>query len=705
MSIEGKNGHPAQSLPGLLPHHLKDLRASGLSDETIRCAGIYSEEGHLRIATILNRKKWSRKCGSVLVFPFKDETGAVVLQRVKPDNPPKRNGKPAKYLSPSGSQVRAYIPPGVFDVLADSSRELLITEGEKKALKASQERFPCLGLTGVDCWHVKRSSALIPDLERVKWNGRLVFIVFDSDAAENPNVRDNVTLLADALRKRGAKVKVVWLPSESDGAKVGLDDFLVKHGKGALRKLLDQAEDPDPPEPGEERTPAKEMDPASEAARYLEVSKQGRHIRLRYWRETFWFWRRGRYVEWPDSEVRASAATFLNRSYFKVNQGAISNVLEQVKAASILPGRLEPPTWLDKREPASQWPTNELLIARNAIIHLPSIVAGEDHSVEPTPALFNTAALDFDFVGSECPQPGRWLQFLNELWLEDEEAIKALQMWFGYTLVPDTRQQKMLAVFGPRRSGKGTIARVLTALVGPDNVANPTLASFNTNFGLWPLVGKSLAIISDARLSGRPDAATIVERILSITGEDALTIDRKYLPPVTCKLPTRLVLISNELPRLSDTSGALVGRMIVLRLTRSWYGNEDLSLTDRLIEELPGILWWAIGGWQSLQKRGRLLQPASAAEIVGEWEDLANPTGTFLRECCVVGPEYRVPRAELYSAYHRWCESHRRRHIEDEAGFGRNLHAALPGLDTKQPRIGGKKVRCYVGVALEEETD
>ena len=73
--------------------------------------------------------------------------------------------------------------------------------------------------------------------------------------------------------------------------------------------------------------------------------------------------------------------------------------------------------------------------------------------------------------------------------------------------LPDTRQQKILMLVGPKRSGKGTIAKVLAQLIGLKNVCAPTLASLGMNFGLWPLVGKSLAIIADARLSNRSDIA------------------------------------------------------------------------------------------------------------------------------------------------------------------------------------------------------
>jgi putative DNA primase/helicase len=98
----------------------------------------------------------------------------------------------------------------------------------------------------------------------------------------------------------------------------------------------------------------------------------------------------------------------------------------------------------------------------------------------------------------------------------------------------------MLMIVGPRRSGKGTIARVFGRLVGETNVCGPTASSLAGNFGLQPLIGKTLAIVSDARFSGE-GISTVAERLLCISGEDAVSIDRKFLPAVTMKLPTRFM--------------------------------------------------------------------------------------------------------------------------------------------------------------------
>jgi putative DNA primase/helicase len=308
---------------------------------------------------------------------------------------------------------------------------------------------------------------------------------------------------------------------------------------------------------------------------------------------------------------------------------------------------------------------------------------------------FNVNGLDFDPVPNVAP-PMEWLGFLHQLFEDDIQSQELLQEWFGYSLTPDTCQQKMLLMVGPRRSGKGTIARVLTQLVGQGNVCGPTTSSLAGPFGLQPLIGKSLAIVSDARFSGE-NISTVVERLLCISGEDAVTIDRKYLGSVTMKLFVRFMFLSNELPRLGDASGALAGRFLILRLTKSFYGQEDHGLTERLLAELPGILNWAIEGWRRLRERGHFVLPQSVEDAVQDLEDLASPVGAFVRERCIVEPGRRVQLDDLYAAWKTWCTEDGRNIVSNRQSFGRDLAAAVPGIASRRNRSTG---RFYDGIGL-----
>ena len=132
-------------------------------------------------------------------------------------------------------------------------------------------------------------------------------------------------------------------------------------------------------------------------------------------------------------------------------------------------------------------------------------------------------------------------------------------------------------------------------MIGRHNVAGPTLASLGTNFGLQDLIGKPVAVISDARIGAKSDASVIAERLLSVSGEDLQNVDRKYKEPWSGYLPTRFfVVLTNELPRFKDASGALASWFIVLMLSRSFYGRENRTLTEELSKELPGIFNWSL---------------------------------------------------------------------------------------------------------------
>lgn len=383
-----------------------------------------------------------------------------------------------------------------------------------------------------------------------------------------------------------------------------------------------------------------------------------------------------------------------NLEPFKPTKAKVNDVFDALKAAAQLPDNIDAPVWLSDEMQLSPY---EIISCKNGLLHLPTL-----DLIPHTPAFFSLNSLDFDY-DPDTRDPEEWLDFLDSVWPEDEETIDTLQEMFGYLLTQDTSQQKIFALVGPKRSGKGTIGKVLTALLGPNNVVGPTLDSFSRNFGLTPLIGKQLATISDARLGARSNINAITERLLSISGEDALTIDRKFRDPLTRQLNTRILLLSNEIPKFKDASGALVSRFIILRMTRSFYNKEDTGLADRLLKELPGILNWAIEGWQRLNEYGCFEQPSSSAELFAEFEDLSSPIHAFIRDCCEVKPSAKIECDKLFRKWGKWCDEQGRDFHGIKSSFGRDLRAAIPTLSVSQPRRGRKRIRVYSGIRLKTD--
>jgi putative DNA primase/helicase len=223
-------------------------------------------------------------------------------------------------------------------------------------------------------------------------------------------------------------------------------------------------------------------------------------------------------------------------------------------------------------------------------------------------------------------------------------------------------------------------------------------------FGDWSQACRPSLSASDARFAGR-DSSIVVERLLSISGEDRLTINRKYRDQWTGKLPTRLHVISNELPKLGDASTAIVGCIVLLLLSRSWLGREDHDLECALQAELPGTLNWALGGLERLTNNdGRFTRFVAADEAIITMRDLASPVAAFVRERCEVGPNKEIRVDDLYTAYKLWAEDSG--HVKAaKHTFGRDLAAAVPSVRKTRPRATGEtRSHVYVGIALQKES-
>jgi len=236
--------------------------------------------------------------------------------------------------------------------------------------------------------------------------------------------------------------------------------------------------------------------------RYMHPDAQTIH----HQQATFHVWTGTHYIESAPEEIRAHVYNFLDGAMrvnendklapFNPNKAKIANVLEALAASAQLDGSIRAPAWLDGEPHPSE---ADIPACANGLLHLPTRVL-----LAHTPAFFGLNAVDYAYDAT-AGKPEAWLAFLASLWPDDQESIDTLRELFGLLLTADTSHQKAFLIAGPKRSGKGTIARVLTALIGKENVAGPTLSSLSQNFGLAPLIGKPLRSF---RMRGSADEPT-----------------------------------------------------------------------------------------------------------------------------------------------------------------------------------------------------
>jgi len=383
---------------------------------------------------------------------------------------------------------------------------------------------------------------------------------------------------------------------------------------------------------------------------------------------------------------------------FNPSPATVSGALDAIKSIVHLPNHpnTKPPIWLEEYA-VSKPSASKLVSLRNGIFHL------EDSILIPhSLGFFTQNSLPFEYDQSaQCPT---WMSFLSSVWTDDQESIDTLQEMFGYILSGDTRQQKFFNIIGPRRSGKGTINKVLVALLGQHNTVAPELGELCDTFGLQPWLGKLLASFTDARAPERNRSA-VVSQLLRIVGGDTITVNRKNKEAWNGYLPTRLVIYSNEVLQLTENSNALTGRMVVLKMTKSFFNKEDTDLAHKLEQELGGIFNWAMDGLKRrIARGGHFVQPTSGKEYLDLMAELGNPIGTFVEDALEFDPKAIVRKEDVFACFKHWALK-KSMSPGTEQAFKRRFLAATQEnyVMAQQVQIKGERSQVYLGIRLNEK--
>ena len=406
-----------------------------------------------------------------------------------------------------------------------------------------------------------------------------------------------------------------------------------------------------------------------------------------------------------EATIRSKLYNFLDKCKKTGKKGALENfnpspasvsaALDAVKSICHLPNHpnTKPPIWLEQYA-ENQPDASDLISLRNGIFHLKDYVM-IPHSL----GFFTQNSLPFVYdPEATCPQ---WNKFLNSVWANDPQSIEALQEMFGYILSGETRQQKFFNIIGPRRSGKGTINKILVSLLGQHNTVAPQLEELCDTFGLQPWLGKLLASFTDARAPERNRSA-VVSQLLRIVGGDTVTVNRKNKEAWSGYLPTRIVVYSNEVLQLTENSNALTGRMVVFKMTKSFYDNEDTELSIKLEKELAGIFNWAMEGLKRrLARGGHFIQPESGRQLLELMSELGNPIGSFVDEALEFDPIGMVPKDDVFTCYKHWALK-KSLPPGTELAFKRRFLAATQEhcIETGEDRSNGGRIQIYRGVKL-----
>lgn len=268
-----------------------------------------------------------------------------------------------------------------------------------------------------------------------------------------------------------------------------------------------------------------------------------------------------------------------------------------------------------------------------------------------------------------------------------------LQEIVGYCLTAETRAEKGFYFYGSGCNGKSLLTKIITELVGKENISNESINGMSRRFGLQSLIGKTVNISAENEL--KDGKAVNTENMKALISGDNVTIDIKHKQPIEYKPICKLIFLVNSLPNTTDVTYGYFRKIIIVPFNRKFEGaNKDVNLFEKIKEdEMPGILNWALEGLKRLKANNYQFTESNAVnELMDKYQKDQNPVIRFVEDMIVANEESKISRKDLINKYYTWVSQ---QGIDDKNStsnqkFWKMLEAALNKLNI---HVEDKKVR------------
>lgn len=293
-----------------------------------------------------------------------------------------------------------------------------------------------------------------------------------------------------------------------------------------------------------------------------------------------------------------------------------------------------------------------------------------------------------------------WLAFLDRSMRSNQDNIDFLHKAIGYTLTGSTREQCMFFMYGLGSNGKSTFGETLMALLGGYSMKAPSsmfMATKNPEASTHDnarLANKRLVLASEIEQGSRLGESTIKD----LTGGDTLAGRFLYKEPFDFAPSHKLWMYGNHDPQIRGTDNGIWRRIRKIPFTVTLSENEkDPNLKEKLKNELPGILAWAVQGCIRWHNEG-LQTTKDIEEATKAYRSEMDVLGMFIDEACVLGVDRSAPMAALYKAYTAWCKE-AGEHEQNQRRFNAQL-ISRGGITKTKKHIIGTTAWYMEGIAL-----
>ena len=265
--------------------------------------------------------------------------------------------------------------------------------------------------------------------------------------------------------------------------------------------------------------------------------------------------------------------------------------------------------------------------------------------------------IDVDLNGT----PTLFIKFLHDIFSGDTELVDFMQKAIGYSLTGHTKEQCLFQHIGNGSNGKSVLFNVIYDMLGSYalNIQVESILQKGANGGANanPDIAR-LNGVRFVRTTEPSDGQRFNEGLIKqLTGADVITARNLYADFFDFVPKFKLWIACNHRINVRGTDKGIWRRMKIIEYKRTFEGSEiDYDLEDKLKNELPQILGWAVKGAQLWYKNG--LGKNTAVEIATqEYRNAMDLVGQFLDDCVVASANGKEKSSDIYNEFKNWAKN------------------------------------------------
>jgi putative DNA primase/helicase len=253
-----------------------------------------------------------------------------------------------------------------------------------------------------------------------------------------------------------------------------------------------------------------------------------------------------------------------------------------------------------------------------------------------------------------CPH---WEKFLGEIMDGNENLISFLQLAVGYSLTGQTTEQCLFILHGSGANGKSVFLETIRNLLGDYAKVTPIDSLLIKNNDSIP---NDVAALKGSRFvmaTESDEGKRLAEsKIKQLTGQDEIAARFMRGEFFTFKPEFKLWLATNHRPEIKGTDAGIWRRIRLIPFEVTIPpSQQDKNLTNKLKDELPGILNWAVSGCLAWQRDG-LFIPKEVEEATLSYRAEMDHLSEFLNEKCGFDPMAKTYSFNIFETYCNWCQ-------------------------------------------------